>query len=156
MKDPLIGVDHDADAVIVDGTVYIFRPQRLELLLIDAEEVKARAPQITAKFSKGLAAPLSPATSTWIEKACSQNSNVGRRVERLNRTAKLSAMTVTKLRAGMPAAKLAKGDFGSQPATIEVSNLDHAIALVDIAADLYYQPRFETTSRKVASFRRLR
>jgi hypothetical protein len=155
MKDPLIGVDLDADAVIVGGTVYIFQPQRLERLLIDADEIKARAPQIVAKFAQGIIAPLSTATATWVEKACSQNSNVGRRVERLSRTGALSVMTVAKLRAGMPAAKLSKGAFGTKASTIDLGNLDHAIALVDIAADLYYQPRFETTSRKVASFRRL-
>lgn len=155
MKDPLIAVDHDADAVIVGGVVYIFRPQRLERLLIDAAEIKARAPQIVAKFAKDLAAPLSAAAATWVEKACSHDSIVGRRVERLNRTAILGSMTAAKLRAGMPAAKLPKGAFGSSASIIDVANLDHAIALVDIAADLYYQPRFEKTSRKVASFRRI-
>lgn len=155
MKDPLIGVDHDADAVIFGGTVHIFQPQRLERLLIDADEIKARAPQIVAKFAQGLGAPLSLGAATWIERACSQNSNVGRRVERLNRTAALGSMTIAKLRAGLPAAKLPRGAFGTAQSTIDVANLDHAVALVDIAADLYYQPRFETTSRKVASFRRL-
>ena len=155
MKEPLIAVDRKGDAVIIDGTVYIFKPQTLERLLIDADEIKARAPQIVAKFDQGVAAPLSSATATWLEKACSQNSNVGRRVERLNRTSALDSMTVAKLRAGLRSAKLSKGDFGTQPSAIDVGNLDHAIALIDIAADLYYQPRFETTSRKVASFRRL-
>lgn len=155
MNDPLIGLDYDADAVVLYGTVYIFKPQRLERLLIDADEVKARAPQIAAKFDKGVAAPLSTTTATWVEKACSQNSNVGRRVERLNRSAALNSMTVAKLRAGLPAAKLPKGAFGTHASRIDLSNLDHAVALIDIAADLYYQPRFEATSRKVASFRRL-
>lgn len=156
MRDPLIGLDHDADAVILGDTVYIFKPQRLERLLIDADEIKSRAPQIAAKFATGVSAALSPGTATWIEKACSHNSNVGRRVERLNRTGALSSMTVNKLRAGLPAAKLPKTAFGSNASTIEVANLDHAVALIDIAADLYYQPRFEATSRKVAQFRRMK
>lgn len=155
MKDPLVGLEHDADAVIIGGTVYIFRPQRLERLLIDADEIKARAPQIASKFATGVSAQFSPATATWIEKACSHNSNVGRRVERLNRTGALKSMTAAKLRAGMSAAKLPKDAFGPTPSTIDVGTVDHAIALVDIAADLYYQPRFEKTSRKVAVFRRL-
>ncbi|MEJ7785689.1 MAG: Kiwa anti-phage protein KwaB-like domain-containing protein [Solirubrobacteraceae bacterium] len=155
MKDPLVGVDHDADAVVFDGNVYIFRPQRLERLFIDAEEVKARAPQIAAKFSTGLSAALSSNAATFVEKACSENSNVGRRVERLNRTGQLSSMTVPLLRAGLKDAKLHKDDFGKGSNMIDVTSVDHAIALIDIAADLYYQPRFEKTSRKVASFRRL-
>jgi hypothetical protein len=155
IKTPLIGIDYRAEAIVASGTVYIFHPQTLERLLIDADEMKARAPLISAKFSTGIGAKLSTATETWIEKACSQNSNVGRRVERMNRTASLSAMTAKELRAGLRDAKLPKTTFGSNPTTIELGSLDHAIALVDIAADLYYQPRFETNSRKVASFRRI-
>lgn len=64
-------------------------------------------------------------------------------------------MTAAKLRAGMPAAKLSKGAFGATASSIDVANVNDAIALVDIAADLYYQPRFEKTSRKVALFRRV-
>ena len=156
MKDPLIGLEHDADAVIIGDTVYIFRPQRLERLLIDADEIKSRAPQIATKFAKGLSASLTPAATTWIEKACSQNSNVGRRVERLNRTGALQGMTTKKLRAGLSAAKLPKSAFGADAVKVDISNLDHAVALIDIAADLYYQPRFEATSRKVAQFRRIK
>ena len=70
-------------------------------------------------------------------------------------SALFGGMTVAKLRAGLPAAKLPKGAFGSNTSTIEVANIDHAIALVDIAADPYYQPRFEKTSRRVAQFRRV-
>lgn len=117
--------------------------------------MKARAPQIASKFVGGLKAPVSAATSTWIEKVCSENSNVGRRVERLNRTADLSAMTVKSLRAGLRDAKLGKNAFGTAASTIDVSNADHAIALIDIAADLYWKPRFERGSRRATSFRRL-
>ena len=152
---PLIGLDYQAEAVVARGTVYIFHPQTLERLLIDADEVKARAPQTTTKFAAGIAATLSSSTATWIEKACSQNSNVGRRVERLNRGARLGSMTAAKLRDGLKDAKLSPGTFGAKGGPIEVGSLDHAIALVDIAADLYYQPRFELNSRRVASFRRL-
>lgn len=155
VQGPMIGIDHSVDAVVYDGTVYIFKPQRLELLFVDAEEIKRRAPAIVAKFTQGLQASLSTGAATWIEKACSENSNVGRRVERLNRTASLGSMTIAKLRSGLPDAKLEAKDFGASSKVIDVASLDHAIALVDIAADLYYQPRFESTSRKVASFRRL-
>lgn len=58
MKDPLVGLEHDADAVIAGATVYIFRPQRLERLLIDADEIKTRAPQIASKFAQGVSAQL--------------------------------------------------------------------------------------------------
>jgi hypothetical protein len=155
IKDPLVGIDHDADAVITDGSVYVFKPQSLERLLIDAAEVKARAPQIASKFTSGLKASVSSATGTWIEKVCSDNSNVGRRVERLNRTADLGAMNVVSLRAGLKDARLGKTAFGTAASMIEVTSADHAIALIDIAADLYWKPRFEKGSRKATSFRRL-
>jgi hypothetical protein len=155
VREPLVGVDHDADAVVLDGTVYIFKPQRIERLFIDADEIKSRAPQIVRKFSGLLQAQLSSTAETWIEKACSENSIVGRRVERLSRTGDLSTVTVSLLRDGLKDAKLARGDFGTRRDEISIGSQDHAIALVDIAADLYYQPRFEKNSRKVASFRRL-
>ena len=156
LKNPLVGIDHEAEAIIAGGVVYIFHPQTLERLFIDADEIKARAPQIAAKFEAGLSAKLSSKTGTWIEKACSDNSNVGRRVERLNRTAALRTMSVDKLRAGLSEARLPANAFGSKKTIIELDSLDHAVALIDIAADLYYQPRFEASSRKVASFRRIR
>ena len=65
-------------------------------------------------------------------------------------------MSVPKLRDGLRDAKLPRSTFGTKGSVIELSSLDHAIALIDIAADLYYQPRFETNPRRVASFRRLR
>jgi len=97
---------------------------------------------------------LSANTDALIEKACSEDSIVGRRVERLNRQADLSKMTAAKLRAGLKAAKLPKNAFGTA-AAIELQAVDHAVALIDIAADLYYQPVFETGSRRVAAFRRM-
>lgn len=154
-KEPLIGLDYEAEAVIADETVYIFQPQRLERLLVDAEKVKARAPETASKFGTGLAAKLGRSTPKWIRQACAMNANVGRRVERLNRYADLELMTVDALRAGLKEAKLPADAFGTHPSRIDVNSLDHAIALIDIAADLYYQPRFEKNPRRVASFRRL-
>ncbi len=155
MTDPLLGLDYAAEALTVDGTVYIFHPQALERLLIDAEEIKARAPQIAAKFSAGLAAKLSATASALVEAACSRNSNVGRRVERMNRAAALVSMTEAKLREGLKDAHLPSGTFGRSGTPIHFDSIDHANALIDIAADLYYQPRFEQGSRRVAAFRRL-
>lgn len=154
-KDPLIGLDHEAEAVIAGATVYIFQPQRLERLLVDADKVKARAPQIATKFGAGVAASLGRGTTKWIKEACAQNANVGRRVERLNRYADLGLMTAGALRAGLAHAQLRADAFGTNPSRIDVDSVDHAIALIDIAADLYYQPRFEKNPRRVASFRRL-
>jgi Kiwa KwaB-like protein len=155
LKHPIVGIDHEADAIVIDSDLYIFRPQTIERLFVDAAEVKARAGQFTATFRKKLGAQLSNSTATWIEKACSQNSNVGRRVERLNRHGALQNISAAELRKGLADAKLPKAAFGRNATTIELSSLDHAVALIDIAADLYYQPRFEKTSRRVASFRRL-
>ena len=151
MEDPLVGVDFDADAVVIGPTVHIFQPQRIERLFIDAEEIEKRAPQITAKFAAGIGAKLSPQTTTWIEKVCSENSNVGRRVERMNRTARLSTMSVDELREGLADAKLSDDTFGKAKTRLE---REGCLALIDIAADLYYQPRFEANSRKVAQYRR--
>jgi hypothetical protein len=155
IRQPLIGIDYKAEAVVADGTVYIFAPQALERLLIDADEIKSRASQISARFESGLAAKLSVTTATCIETACSKNSIVGRRVERMNRTANLASMTEAKLREGLKDAHLPPKTFGAAGKPIDITSLDDAHVLIDIAADLYYQPRFEQTGRRVAAFRRL-
>jgi hypothetical protein len=155
VKNPLLGIDHEADALIINGTLYVFKPQSLERLLIDAAEVKRRAHQIATTFTGGLKASVSSATETWIEKVCSDNSIVGRRVERLNRNAELGSMDVASLRAGLRDARVDKNAFGTAASVINVTSADHAIALIDIAADLYWKPRFEKGSRKAMSFRRL-
>jgi hypothetical protein len=44
--------------------------------------------------------------------------------------------------------------FGKRGA-LRAESDERATALIDIAADLYYQPRFENTPRRVGSYRRI-
>lgn len=154
-KQPLLTFDERADALVVDGKVYVASPRSVENLLIDAAAVKARAPQTTKAFVSKLSARLSPTTIDAIERVCSHNAVIARRVERLTRNGTLSHVTVAKMRQALPNAALASTDFGSGKA-IEAPTDDRAKVLIDIAADLYYQPLFDNRPRRVASYRRLR
>jgi hypothetical protein len=154
VREPLIAFDRSADALIMDGKVYVINPRQLENLLIDADAVKARAPQTALAFDQKLRAPLTRPTATAVERVCSHNANVARRVERLVRDTDLSRVTAPKLRAALPDAGLPPSHFGTSGPIKAVSDAD-AIVLIDLAADLYYQPRFVDSPRRVAAYRRV-
>ncbi len=154
VEDPLVAFDQEADAVVVGQKVYVVSPRRLERLLIDADAVKARAPQTAAAFQSQMGAPLAAATVSAIESACSRNANVARRVERLVREGGLSNVTAAKVRDALPNAGLQRTDLGASGALVAHSD-ERARVLIDIAADLYYQPIFDSHPRRVASYRRL-
>lgn len=152
VSEPLLGFDHDADVVVVGQTVYVLHPERVERLFVDAEEVKRRAPQSVKRFVKDFAATLSPKTAGALEHACSHNAPLTRRVERLISEANLDSMKAPKVRAALPDAGLSEDAFGkSGPLKAESDAM--AKILVEIAADLYYQPRFAGPSRRVGSYR---
>jgi hypothetical protein len=154
VKEPLVAFDEKAEALVVDATVYVLKPRQLESLLIDADAVKARAPQTAAAFEQGLGAPLAAATVAAVERVCSRNANVARRLERILRDADLALVTSDELRAALPDAGHALGDFGSG-AAIDAASDVLATLLIDVAADLYYQPRFSAAPRRVAVYRRV-
>jgi len=151
---PLVAFEHRADLVVLGQKVFVLNPRRVEQLLVDADEVKARAPQTTQAFAQKLAAPLSPSTVDAVQRACSRNANVARRVERLIRDGALSRVTASEVRAALPDAGLKRSDFG-KGSVLDAGTEPHAVVLIDIAADLYYQPRFQSAPRRVASYRNL-
>jgi hypothetical protein len=155
ISEPLIAFDHHADLLVVGRTVYVLEPRQVERLFVDADAVKARAPQTAATFSKKLGAGLSAPTLTAVQRVCSQNANVARRVERLIRDGALAKVTAKEVRAALPDAGLSASDFGKS-GPLNASTDGHATILVDIAADLYYQPRFDSAPRRVAAYRKLR
>jgi hypothetical protein len=155
VDEPLIAFDRTADLVVVDQQVHVVDPRASERLLIDADAVKDRAEQTAAAFRGKLRATLSPKTLTAVERVCSNNANVARRVERLTRDTELSRVTAAKVRAALKDAGLPTNAFGSSGPLKAVSDRDATI-LVDIAADLYYQPRFADAPRRVAAYRKVR
>lgn len=154
-KEPLLAFDQKADALVVGDNVFVVAPRAVENLLIDADAVKARAPQTTQAFAGKLSAPLSSTTLDAVERVCSHNAVIARRVERLVRDGTLAHVTLDKVRQALPNAALDPGDFGSGT-EIEAPTDDRARVLIDIAADLYYQPLFDNRPRRVAQYRRLK
>jgi hypothetical protein len=154
VKEPLIAFDQTADLVVVAGKVYVLNPRRVEGLLIDAKAVKDRAEETVKSFDQKLQASLTRPTVIAVERLCSHNANVARRVERLIRDGDLANVTAAKVRAALPDAGLKTNAFGSSGALRALTDTDAAV-LVDIAADLYYQPRFSAAPRRVAAYRRV-
>jgi hypothetical protein len=152
VPEPLVGFDHDADLLIIDKDVYVLAPSRAERLFVDAEEVKKRAPQTAKKFGADLAASLSAPTTLALERICSHNAFTARRVERLVKDGNLGAVSASEVRAALPDAGLPKNAFGQRGALKAETDLQAKI-LIEIAADLYYQPRFAASSRRVGSYR---
>lgn len=152
VREPLVGFDHDADLLIVDEKVYVLSPSRAERLFVDADEVKKRAPQTAKKFGAGLAASLSAPTALAVERVCSHNAFTARRVERLIEGGNLGAISAPEVRDALPDAGLPKNAFGQRGALKAETDVQAKI-LIEIAADLYYQPRFSGPSRRVGSFR---
>jgi hypothetical protein len=154
ITEPLIAFDHSADILVDGDKVFVLHPATVERLFVDAEAVKARAPQTTAAFAKKLAAKMGAKTEEAVERVCSNNANVGRRVERLNRDGALSNVTEAAVRAALPDAGLSKTEFGKSGPLQAVTDI-HATVLIDIVADLYYQPRFDSAPRRVAAYRKV-
>jgi hypothetical protein len=154
VEDPLIAFDRRADALVVDDKVYVLEPRQLETLLIDADAVKARAGATAGSFATKLGANLAADTVSAVERVCSHNANVARRVERLIRDGDLGRVTADEVRSALPDAGLQATDFGPSGPLQAVSDM-HATALIDIAADLYYQPRFSDAPRRVSAYRRV-
>jgi hypothetical protein len=154
VSEPLLSFDHSADLLVVKKTVYVLNPKQAENLLVDAEAMKKRAPALARKFGEGVAAKLSAATIGAVERVCSHSARAGRRVERLNREIDLARVTAASIRESLPDANLPKDAFG-KGGPISVSSDSQAKVLIDIAADLYYQPRNGDGSRRVGSYRRL-
>lgn len=152
VPEPLVGFDHDADLLVVNETVYVLAPSRAERLFVDAEEVKKRAPQTAKRFGAGLAASLSVPTALAVERVCSHNAFTARRVERLIEGGNLGVVTAPAVRDALPDAGLPKNAFGQRGALKAETDVQAKI-LIEIAADLYYQPRFAEQSRRVGSFR---
>jgi hypothetical protein len=152
VPEPLVGFDYSADLLIVDETVYVLDPDRVERIFVDAEEVKKRAPQTAKRFGAGIAASLSPPTALAVERICSHNAFTARRVERLIKDGNLGAVTAPEVRDALPDAGLPKNAFGQRGA-LKAETDAQAKILIEITADLYYQPRFAGPSRRVGSYR---
>jgi hypothetical protein len=152
VEDPLLSFDFDGEVVVIDQKVYVLRPDQTERLFVDAEEVKRRAPETVERFAKDLGAALSEDTVLAVERVCSHNAFTARRVERLIGENILGSVTAKELREGLVDARLPTGAFATEGAISAESDL-LAKALVDITADLYYQPRFAGPSRRVGSWR---
>jgi hypothetical protein len=154
VEEPLISFDRSADVLVVDDWVFVIRPGVVERLFVDADAVKARAPQTATRFRGSLNASLSDATAMAIERICSHNANVARRVERLVADGGLEQVTAPEVRASLPSANLPPEAFG-QRGPLRAESDGHAKILIEIAADLYYQPRFSQVPRRVGSYRSL-
>lgn len=155
VDEPLLSFDHAADLVVIDDAVYVFEPRKIERLLIDAQAVKDRAPEIAASLELKLPARMAPETITAIEAACSHNANIARRVERIVRDQGLSGVTASRIRDALPDAGFSRSAFGAS-GPLRVRSPRHATVLIDIIADLYYQPRFTNAPRRVAAYRLVR
>ena len=154
LDDPILGFDGRADAVVIDDKVYVAHPRQIERLFIDADAVKKRAPATTAAFEKAIAAGLTSTTTDSILRVCQKNSNVARRVERLVRDDTLKNVTEQSIRDSLSDANEKPDALGvSGPLVADNDRL--ARLLIDLAADLYYQPRYVDSPRRVAAYRNL-
>ncbi|HVW46835.1 MAG TPA: hypothetical protein VHA76_07275 [Solirubrobacterales bacterium] len=152
VEEPLLSFDYDAEVAVVDQRVYVLRPEQTERLFVDADEVKRRAPETVGRFAKDIGARLSADTVMAVERVCSRNAFTARRVERLLAEGVLREVNAAEVREGLHDAGLAADAFGSSgPLAAESDDL--ATKLVEIADDLYYQPRFARPSRRVAGWR---
>jgi hypothetical protein len=155
IAEPLVGFDRDVDVLIVGETVYVVNPDRVERLFVDAEEVKRRAPQSVKRFVAEFAASVSPKTASSLEHACSHNAPLTRRIERLISEANLATIKGPQVRAALPDAGLKEDAFGKRGA-LRAETDAMAKILIEVAADLYYQPRFAGPSRRVGSYRQVK
>ena len=92
----------------------MLNPRSAERLLVDGEAIKARAPETAASFNAQLGATLSAKTLAAVQRVCSRDANVARRVERLIRDEALSKVTAAEVRSALPDAGLTKTDFGNR------------------------------------------
>lgn len=155
VQEPLVAFDRTADLVVIGSKVFVLDPRACERLLVDADAVKRRAPQAVATFKQKMDAGLTSKTVDAVVRVCSNDANIARRVERLTRDGGLSTVTATEVRSALPDAGLTANDFGPSGPLQAVTD-QHATVLVDIVADLYYQPRFSTSPRRVAAYRQVR
>jgi hypothetical protein len=155
VPEPLVGFDYDADLLIVDELVYVVSPSRAERLFVDAEAVKKRAPQTAQRFAKGIAATLTTETAGAVERICSHNATIARRVERLVSDGNLARVEAAKIRTALPDAGLPEDAFGKS-GPLQAHTDPMAKILIEVAADLYYQPRFAGPSRRVGSYRNVK
>lgn len=155
VDEPLVAFDYAADVVVVDKKVHIINPDRTERLFVDAEAVKARAPLTAQDFASDLGAPLSAPTAVAIERVCSKNAHTARRVERLIAEGDLPKIKASDLRHALPDAGLTTDSFGKSGALKAQSDL-LATILIELSADLYYQPRFAAPSRRVGNYRQVK
>jgi hypothetical protein len=154
IPNPLLSFDHHADVLVVGTNAFLLSPDHAERLFVDADAVKRRAPDLAKKFNTKLKARISGNTAVAIERVLSHNSLSGRRVERLLREGRLPEVTAAEVRRALPDAGMDTDAFGKSGA-LKAETDERAAALIDIAADLFYQPRFEKTPRRVASYRRI-
>jgi hypothetical protein len=154
IREPVIAFDHSADLMVVGSKVYVLSPRPIERLFIDADAIKRRAPQIASSFASKVSAALTSKTVNAIEAVISKNANVGRRVERLTRDGALARVTAAEVRAALPDAGL-PGDAFGRSGPLQAVTDGFATVLIDIAADLYYQPRFDNAPRRVAAYRKV-
>jgi len=154
VTEPLIAFDYTADVLVVGQKVFVLKPRSTERLLVDAEAIKGRAKETAASFKAAMGAGLSNQTITAVQRVCSHNANVARRVERLIRDETLSKVTAAEVRHALHDARLPQTAFGKSGPLHAITDA-HATALIDIVADLYYQPRFDVGPRRVASYRKI-
>jgi hypothetical protein len=154
VNSPLLSFEDHADVLIIDDNVYVISPERAEALFVDSSAIKARAPHIASNFRSKLKAGISADTANAIERVCSHDSRLGRKVERLIQGGGLAKVTAPAVRLALPDAGLESDAFG-MAGPLKAESDERARTLIDIAADLFYQPRFEKTSRRVGSYRRV-
>ena len=151
---PLLSFEDHADLLVIDDSVYVISPERAEALFVDSAAIKARAPDIAANFKSKLKAGITADSANAIERVCSHDSRLGRKVERLIKGGGLGKVTTPAVRRALPDAGLEPDAFGNT-GLLKAESDERARTLIGIAADLFYQPRFETTPRRVGSYRRI-
>jgi hypothetical protein len=154
VSEPLLSFDHQGDLLVVDQQVFVINPRQVENMLVDADAIKKRAAENAGRFDTAVAASLSPKTKMAIERVCSHDVYSARRVERMVRDGRLARVSAAKVRDALPDAHHDRDDFG-KTGPLQAESDDRAKVLIEIAADLYYQPRFEKPSRRVAAYRTL-
>ncbi|MTD44866.1 hypothetical protein GKE82_11330 [Conexibacter sp. W3-3-2] len=154
VEGPLVAFELGADAIVVDDTVYVAHPQRLEARFVDGDEVKRRAPDAVVAFNEAIDADLTSTAIDAIIHVASSNVHVARRVQQLVREGTLGHVTTEALRAGVGVTGLGGDAFGTT-GPIDVATPEAATVLVELAADLYYQPVFDPSPRRVAAYRRV-
>jgi hypothetical protein len=153
-EEAIFRFDHKADLVVIDDDVFVFQPQRIEQLFVDADAVKARAETSVAALLADITVGASDATVEALVAACEASARTGRRVERLTRDGVLRNAEFSSIADELEIAGYGRDWLGEDELNFE--HPERAGVLLDVLEDRFWRPKFYGGVRRASSWRTVR